>query len=144
MYKWPCSKPWSKDYRGPRWQCFFVFVAGVIPTQNEKTQEGDKLYRLWFVLDSTGSAYSAFCRCKGGADQGCRHLGATLFELGDFLSNQRNSVTAMSAYCNPKPTPTLKPVPMSEMKVSQSSLMKKKRKKTPYDVPGLTPLILDP
>ena len=112
---------------------FFVFVAGVIPTQNEKTQEGDKLYRLWFVLDSTGSAYSAFCRCKGGADQGCRHLGATLFELGDFLSNQRNSVTSMSAYCNPKPTPTLKPVPMSEMKVSQSSLMKKKRKITPYD-----------
>ena len=39
----------------------------------------------------------------------------------------------MSAYWNPKPTPTLKPVPMSEMKVSQSSLMKRKRKITPYD-----------
>ena len=112
---------------------FFVFVAGVIPTQNEKTHEGDKLYRLWFVLDSTGSAYSAFCRCKGGADQECRHLGANLFELDDFLSNQRKSVTSMSAYWNPMPTPTLKPVPMSEMKVSQSSLMKKERKITPYD-----------
>ena len=120
----------TEDLNG---SAFFVFVAGVIPTQNEKTQEGNKLYRLRFVLDSTGSAYSAFCRCKGGADQGCRHLAASLFELGDFLSNQRNSVTSMSAYCNPKPTPTLKPVPMSEMKVSQSSLMKKKRKITPYD-----------
>ena len=112
---------------------FFVFVAGVIPTQKEKTREGNKLYRLWFLLDSTGSVYSAFCRCKGGADQGCRHLGATLFELDDFLSNQRKSVTSLSAYWKPKPIPTLKPVPMSEMKVSQSSLMKKKRKITPYD-----------
>ena len=67
---------------------FCVFVAGVIPTQKEKTQEGHKLYRLWFVLDSTRSVYFAFCRCQGEADQGCRHLGATLFELDVFLSNQ--------------------------------------------------------
>ena len=32
---------------------FFLFVAGVIPTQKEKTQEDDKLYRLWFVVDLT-------------------------------------------------------------------------------------------
>ena len=89
---------------------FCVFVAGVIPTQKEKkTQEGDKLYRLWFVLDSTGSVYFAFCRCQGEADQGCRHLGATLFELDVFLSNQRKSVTSMSAYLDPLPTPTHKP-----------------------------------
>ncbi|RMX46843.1 hypothetical protein pdam_00007620 [Pocillopora damicornis] len=48
-------------------------ATGVIPTRQEKTQEGDKLYRLWFVVDSTGSVYSAFCRCQGEADQGCRH-----------------------------------------------------------------------
>lgn len=112
---------------------FFVFVAGVIPTQKEKTQEGEKLYRLWFILDSNGSVYSAFCRCKGGADQGCRHLGATLFHLDDFLSNQRKSVTSMSAYWNPKPTPKHKPVPISEMKISFSNLRKKKRKVTPSD-----------
>ena len=47
--------------------------------------------------------------------------------------SQRKSVTSMSAYWNPKPTPTHKPVPLSEMKVSKSSLMKKKRKITPYD-----------
>ena len=69
--------------------------------------------------------------CKGGDDQGCRHLGATLFELNDFPSNQRKSVNSRSAYWNPMPTPTHKPVPMSEMKVSKSSLIK--RKVTPYD-----------
>ena len=71
---------------------FCVFVAGVIPTQKEKTQEGEKLDRLWFILDSNGSVYSAFCRCKGGAHQGSRHLGAILFELDDFLSTQRMSI----------------------------------------------------
>ena len=112
---------------------FFVFVAGVIPIQKEKTQEGEKLYRLWFILDSNGSVYFAFCRFKGGADQGCRHLGETLFELDDFLSNQRKSVTSMSAYWNPKPTPKHKPVPISEMKISFNNLRKKKRKFTPSD-----------
>ena len=112
---------------------FFVFVAGVIPTQKEKTQEGEKYYRLWFVLDRNGSVYSAFCRCKGGADQGCRHLGATLFELDDFLSNQRKSVTSVSAYWNPKPTPKHKPVPLLEMKISHSVRTTKKRKVTARD-----------
>ena len=67
---------------------FFVFVAGVIPSQKEKTQEGDKPYRLCFVLGSTGSMYSAFCRCKSGANQGCRHLVATLifFQIKGSLS----------------------------------------------------------
>ena len=102
---------------------FFVFVASWGHSNTEgKTQEGEKLYRLWFILDSNGSVYSAFCRCKGGADQGCRHLEATLFELDDFLSNQRKSVTSMSAYWNHKPTPKHKLVPISEMKISFSNL----------------------
>ena len=46
----------------------------------------------------------------------------------------------MSAYWNPKPTLTLKPVPMPEMKVSQSSLMKKKRKITRYDDSWIDPI----
>ena len=85
------------------------------------------------MLDSNGPVYSAFCRCKGGADQGCRHLGATLFELDDFLSNQRNSVTSVSAYWNPKPTTKIKPVPLLEMKISHGNAKKKKRKVTARD-----------
>ena len=56
-----------------------------------------------------------------------------MFELDDFLSNQRKSVTSMSAYWNPKPTPKHKPVPISDMKISFSNVRKKKGKITPYD-----------
>ena len=56
-----------------------------------------------------------------------------MFELDDFLSNQKKSVTSMSAYWNPKPTPKHKPVPISEMKISFSNLRKKKRTVTPSD-----------
>ena len=104
----------------------FAFVAGIIPTQKEKTQEGKNYCRLWFMLDSNGPVYSAFCSCKGGTHQGCRHLGPTLFELDDCLSNQRNSVTSVSAYWNPKPTTKIKPVPFLEMKISHSNAQKKK------------------
>ena len=76
---------------------------------------------------------TAFCRCKGGVDQECRHLGATLFELDDFLSNQNVCVTSMSTYWNRKPTSIHKPVPLFKVKVSKSSLMKKRSKITPYD-----------
>ena len=106
-----CSKSWSKDCADFDGSTFFVFVAGVTPTQKEKPQEGEK-YRLCFVLASNGSVYSAFSRCQGGADKGCRHLGATLFELDGFLSNQRNSVTSVSAYWNPKTTTKIKPFPL--------------------------------
>jgi len=54
-----------------------------------------------------------------------------LFELDDFLSNQRKSVTSMSAYWNPKPTPKHKPI--SKMKLSFSNARKNKRKVTPSD-----------
>ena len=55
---------------------FFLCICGLGDTNTEKTQEGEILYRLWFVLDSNGSFYSVFCNCKCGADQECRHLGA--------------------------------------------------------------------
>ena len=77
--------------------------------------------------------YTAFCRCKGGADQGCRNLGATFFDLDDFLSNQRKSVTSVSAYWNPKPTPKNKTVPLLEMKVSHGPGKRNKRKVTAED-----------
>ena len=63
----------------------FCVCSWSYTNSEKKTQESDKLYRLWFVLDLTGSVYSAFCSCKHGSDQGCRHLGATLFEPDDFF-----------------------------------------------------------
>ena len=75
---------------------YHLITAKVIPTQKDQTPEGDRMYSLWFILKPNESVYSAFCTCKGGADQGCRHLGATLFELDDFLSKERTSVTSAS------------------------------------------------
>ena len=112
---------------------FHVILAHVIPTQREKTQEGGKMYKLWFILRPNGSIYSAFCRCKGGADQGCRHIGAALFELDDFLSGERTAVTSLPAYWNPKPTPKCRPLPFLEVKLSHSTGLGSKRDMTPYD-----------
>jgi hypothetical protein len=85
------------------------------------------------VFSRTGSVYSAFCRCKGGVDQGCRHLGATLFELDEFLSSERCSVTSLPAYWNPKPKPETKPIPYLEMKLFHCEGLNSKRKITNYD-----------
>lgn len=102
---------------------FYVFLAGVIPTQVEKYKKLGTFYRLWFVLDLN---QSVFCWCKGGANQGYRHFGATLFKPDNFFFNQRKSLNFVFAYWNPKPRPTHKLVPNSEMQISCSTVRKKK------------------
>ena len=74
---------------------FHIVIGSVLPTQRDKTPEGMKEYRSWFILSPNGSVFSAFCECKGGSDQGCKHLGACMFELEDFLSGKRTSVTSL-------------------------------------------------
>ena len=81
---------------------YHVITAQVIPTQKNTTPEGDKMYKLWFILNTNGSVYSAFCKCKGGADQGCRHLGAALFELDDFLSQGKTFCNIPTCILEPK------------------------------------------
>ena len=76
-------------------ETFHVIVAGVFPTQKDKTAEGNRCYKLWLILDKRGPVYSAFCQCKGGADQGCRHFGSAMFSLEDFLSGNRLAVTSV-------------------------------------------------
>ena len=49
---------------------YHLITAKVIPTQKDQTPEGDRMYSLWFILKPNGSVYSAFCTCKGRADQG--------------------------------------------------------------------------
>ena len=67
---------------------FFVHLWLGWYQHKEKTQEGETLYRLWFVLDSNGSFYSVFCNCKCGADQECRHLGAVFDGFFFFKSKK--------------------------------------------------------
>ena len=112
---------------------YHLISAKVIPTQKDQTPEGDRMYSLWFILIPKGSVYSAFCTCKGGADQGCRPLDAALFELDDFLSKERTSVTSLPAYWNPKPMPETRPLPFMEMKMAHSTWPNSKRVMTNYD-----------
>lgn len=109
---------------------FFVITAKVMLAQRKKNQEGTKYFRLWVIFSPDGSIFSAYCICKGGTDQGCKHLGAVLFELEDFLCNERNFVTSGPAYWSPKPTPLHKPM---QLKTSYSKPKRGKRKITPYD-----------
>ena len=113
-------------------ETFHVIVADVFPTHKDKTPEGNRCYKLWFILDKRGSVYSAFCQCKGGADQGCRHLGAAMFSLEDFLSGNRLAVTSVPAYWDPQPEPTQDSVPIFYLKISHSTGCRK-RKITSYD-----------
>ncbi|XP_028412514.1 uncharacterized protein LOC114535352 [Dendronephthya gigantea] len=112
---------------------YHLVTAQVIPTQKDSTPEGDKMYKLWYILKPNGAIYSAFCNCKGGADQGCRHLGAALFELDDFLSHERPSVTSLPAYWYPKRKPDTKPVPFMDMKMSHTPGLHSNRVVTNYD-----------
>ena len=95
---------------------YHLITAQVIPTRKDRTPEGEKMYKLWFILKPNGGIYSAFRKCKGGADQGCRHLGASLFELDNFFSQERLSVTSLPTYLRPKPIPDTRPEPFMEMK----------------------------
>ena len=61
MYEWPCSG--VNGIKGLDGSIFSVFVAGVIPTQKEKTQTLQ-------VLDCCGLNWvCVFCRCRGAAAQ---------------------------------------------------------------------------
>ena len=78
----------------------FVFVGKVKPTMKPKTKEGEKHYKMWFVIDddrdntdkgdirwkpTAGSVFSAYCYCPGGQDGACKHIAATLYSLHDCL-----------------------------------------------------------
>ena len=56
-------------------------------------------YNGWVILDSNQpEILNAFCACKGGADGGCRHTVAVLFEIAECVNGgNRHSVT--SALC---------------------------------------------
>lgn len=98
-----------------------------------KITEGRPEYRLWFTISPHGSIYSAFCECKGGSDQGCTHLGASLFELEEFLYDERTSITSLPAYWQPEPKPQNRPLPLLELKLSHSMRLKRKRQCVPVD-----------
>lgn len=79
-------------------------------------------YKGWIVLDTTGpSIYSAYCACKGGADGGCRHIVACLFEIAEYSSKNESTVSVTSVPCSWKRKDrrcTDKPIPVDELSTS--------------------------
>ena len=78
-----------------------MIIATQFYQPRRKPQRAKKAYRLWFIAELNGSIYSAFYECKGGSDQGCKHLGTAFFEHEEFLSNERTSVTCLPAHKTP-------------------------------------------
>ncbi|XP_063438313.1 uncharacterized protein LOC134719237 [Mytilus trossulus] len=62
----------------------FIFLAAIKPTQKDKTYLNTSTYDAWIVMDNAGDVKAAYCTCIGGADGGCRHIGATLYEIEGF------------------------------------------------------------
>ena len=71
---------------------YHVMTANVIPTQKEKTPEGRLEYRLWIET-------LHFRNVKKVQIKVVTILGPSLFELEEFLSNQRISVQSKNI-CN--------------------------------------------
>ncbi|PFX14312.1 hypothetical protein AWC38_SpisGene21535 [Stylophora pistillata] len=76
--------------------CYFQFK--VKPTERSKTEDGKDFYWGFIVLQYTGSIYSAYCACKGGADGACRHTAAALFDL-EATIRRNDSETCTSVSC---------------------------------------------
>ena len=53
-------------------------------------------YHGWIVVDnSQPEILSAYCACKGGADGGCRHVVAVLFELAELTADRSTNTQAV-------------------------------------------------
>ena len=76
-----------------------VYVGKVQPSMKSTTEEKEKFYDLWFILEgrgaNRGSVIDAFCKCKGGRDRGCKHIAAAMYSLEDLLNTRgEDSVTS--------------------------------------------------
>ena len=54
-----------------------------------------------------------------------KHLGASVFELEEFLSDGRTTVTSLPAYWQPKPKPQNKPLQLLELKLPHYKIKEK-------------------
>lgn len=60
---------------------------------------GEKALSAWLILSKEGDIESGHCKCKAGLGETCSHIGALLFYIEDFVSNdQEETVTDRFAY----------------------------------------------
>eukprot|EP00794_Sanderia_malayensis_P020802 gene20802-22842_t len=117
----------------------FVFVGKVRPTMKPKTKEGERHYKLWFVIDgdrdetdkgyvrwkpTAGSVFFAYCYCPGGQDVACKHIAATLYSLHDCLHPMSGPTDKLCYWCR-KFEKSADPSPISEVIVNKASTLMK-------------------
>ena len=71
----------------------YCLVKFLVKPKQRKEEPINKtpFYKGWIVLGSVGPAiHSAFSACKGGADGGCRHTVAVLFEIAEYANDSLN------------------------------------------------------
>ena len=100
-----------------------LFVGKVWPAMKDTTDDGKKLYDVWFMLEgkgnNRGSVLLARCTCKGGQDGGCKHIAACLYSLEDVLHN-RESVTSGPCQWIKRATSETKPCEIKNLQIRRS------------------------
>lgn len=67
-----------------------MFVGQLRLAMKTKTDDGEKCYDLWFLLEgrwpNKGSVLKVKCTCLGGRDGGCKYIAAAMYSLEDLLN----------------------------------------------------------
>ncbi|XP_062580916.1 uncharacterized protein LOC134242809 [Saccostrea cucullata] len=92
----------------------YLIKSCVKPTQKDRTYLNKTAYDVWVVMCKSGSVNCAYCTCIGGADGGCRHIGATLYEIEAF---DVKSVTDGDNLWVKRPRHHDCPVPIKQLKI---------------------------
>ena len=111
-----------------------VYVAKVRPAMKTITDDGKSCYDLWFILEgkgaNKGSVLKAKCRCKGGRDGGCKHIGAAMYSLEELLNTRgENSATSGPCLWVKKAQSSTEPCIVSDLMIEKSKLPSKKLQK---------------
>ena len=104
-----------------------VYVGKVQPSMKSTTDEKEKFYDLWFILEgrgvNRGSVIDAFCKCKGGRDGGCKHIAAAMYSLEDLLNTRgEDSVTSGPCRWVRKPLVNLEPCEVKHLIITKDKV----------------------
>ena len=111
-----------------------LYVSKVKPAMQDKTDDGKKIYDVWFILEgkgvNKGSVLKARCICKGGRDGGCKHISAAMYSLEDLLNTRsEDSVTGGTCRWLKRSTSSSKHCEVKHLKIAKRNpSLKRKRK----------------
>ncbi|XP_062596797.1 uncharacterized protein LOC134258287 [Saccostrea cucullata] len=98
-------------------QDLYHIKSSVKPTQKDKTYLNKTAYDVWVIMAKNGNVKCAYCTCIGGADGGCRHIGATLYEIEAF---EVKSVADGGNLWAKRPRKHDCPVPIKQLKIMKA------------------------